>query len=90
MDQTLAAVAGSLACEFEEPPVTGEDSLDVSLHDNELADEVELTVGLIVAINESERPLTVEEVDEFLGVGRLGLAVPGQGMSPDGVTKSYP
>jgi hypothetical protein len=44
------------------------DSLDVPLHDPELQDEVELTVRLIVAANESDRVLTPREVDEVLGV----------------------
>lgn len=44
------------------------DSLDVSLHDSELADEVELTAVLMVAANESPSALAQEEIDEILGV----------------------
>lgn len=61
-------------------PMSSNDSLDVSLHDAELADEVELTVRLIVAANDSERPLSQREVDELLGVRRLsGRRIPRQG-----------
>jgi hypothetical protein len=42
--------------------------LDVSLHDDELADEVELTARLMIAANESARPLSPAEVDAALGV----------------------
>lgn len=50
------------------------DSLDVSLHDSELREEVELMALLMVAANESNRPLTQTEVDEILGVvGGHGL-----------------
>ncbi|HEX6247342.1 MAG TPA: hypothetical protein VFZ64_05675 [Nocardioidaceae bacterium] len=48
----------------------GRDSLDVSLHDHELADEVELTAVLMVAANESATALDQDEVDEILGVQR--------------------
>lgn len=50
------------------------DSLDVSLHDTALAEEVELTARLIVAVNEVERPLARHEVDDILDVTR---ALPG-------------
>jgi hypothetical protein len=46
------------------------DALDVSLHDNVLAEEVELTARLIVAANEVERPLARDEVDDILEVAR--------------------
>lgn len=61
--------------------VTGqEDSLDVSLHDGELAEEVELTVRLIVAANESDRPLSEQEVDDLLEVRRPArVGIPRQG-----------
>ena len=48
----------------------GRDALDVSLHDGDLADEVELTVRLIVAANDSDRPLAQYEVDDLLEVKR--------------------
>lgn len=44
------------------------DSLDVSLHDPALAEEVNLTVALMVAANESEGPLPRDTVDHVLGV----------------------
>jgi hypothetical protein len=44
------------------------DSLDVSLHDPELAEEVTLTVALMVAANESDAPLHPAAVDEVLGI----------------------
>lgn len=46
------------------------DSLEVSLHDNELAEEVELTVRLMVAANDVDRPLRPDEVDALLEVRR--------------------
>lgn len=52
-------------------PSHAPDALDVSLHDNELAHEVELTAGLMVAANESSTRLAVEEIDLLLGVTRV-------------------
>ena len=49
-----------------------EDALDVSLHDSELADEVELTALLMVAVNDADGRLDPRQVDEILGVQRLG------------------
>ncbi len=43
-------------------------NLDVSLHDDDLADEVEMTARLMVAANESDAPLGTEAVDRLLGV----------------------
>ena len=54
----------------------GEDALDVSLHDVELAVEVELTARLMVAANGSDHPLPEEDVDRILEVP--GPAVPSQ------------
>ena len=48
----------------------GRDALDVSLHDSDLAAEVELTASLMVAANESASALAREEVDRILGVRR--------------------
>ena len=42
-------------------------NLDVSLHDDVLADELELTARLMVAANESDAPLSTSEVDRILG-----------------------
>lgn len=47
---------------------TVRDTLDVSLVDQELREEVELTTHLIIAITESDGPLTQEMVDRFLGL----------------------
>lgn len=54
----------------------GEDALDVSLHDVELAVEVELTARLMVAANGSDDPLAMEDVDRILEVP--GPVVPSQ------------
>ena len=48
----------------------GRDALDVSLHDSDLQEEVELTVLLMVAANGAPGPLAQSEVDELLGVPR--------------------
>lgn len=47
------------------------DPLDVSLHDAELREELELTVRLIVAANDSETVLDQREIDEILGTRAL-------------------
>ncbi len=44
------------------------DSLDVSLHDRELRDEVVLTTNLIIASSEADGRLTQEQIDEMLGL----------------------
>jgi hypothetical protein len=44
------------------------DPFDVELEDPELLDEVGLTTGLMVAANQSEGPLSTEEIDELLGL----------------------
>ena len=49
-------------------PTAAPDALDVSLHDSELAHEVELTAGLMVAANESSTRLAIDEIDLLLGV----------------------
>jgi hypothetical protein len=48
--------------------VSQRDPLDVSLHDRELHDEVELMGRLIVAANGSSARLSSEMVDELLGL----------------------
>jgi hypothetical protein len=48
--------------------VARRDTLDVSLHDGELAEEVELTVRLIVAANDSDGALGQREIDDLLDV----------------------
>lgn len=44
------------------------DRLDVSLEDGELLGEVELTVRLILAANDSDSRLSPHEVDHILGI----------------------
>lgn len=44
------------------------DPLDVELEDVELLGEVELTATLIAAANQSEGPLSLEEIDRLLGL----------------------
>ncbi len=44
------------------------DPFDVRLEDDELLDEVELTSNLIVAANQSDRPLSRAEIDRILGL----------------------
>ncbi|WP_203336360.1 hypothetical protein [Nocardioides limicola] len=46
------------------------DPLDVTLEDADLLDEVELTATLMVAASESPGRLSVEEIDQLLGVVR--------------------
>ena len=50
-------------------------NLDVSLHDDVLADELELTARLMVAANESDAPLSTTEVDRILGTGAAVVPV---------------
>jgi hypothetical protein len=44
------------------------DPFDVELEDPELLAEVSLTASLMVAANQSEGPLSVEEIDHLLGL----------------------
>lgn len=46
------------------------DSLNVSLHDSALREEVELTAHLMVAANDSDVMLSQEKVDAVLGLAR--------------------
>jgi len=52
-------------------PVVSGDNLDVSLVDQVLLAELELTISLMVAANGSEQHLTPDEIDDLLGVGPL-------------------
>lgn len=45
-----------------------DDQLDVSLIDKVLLSELELTATLMVAANGSDTHLTLEQIDELLGV----------------------
>ena len=44
------------------------DQFDVTLEDSDLLGEVELTTNLIIAASESDEPLTLDEIDQILGV----------------------
>ena len=44
------------------------DQFDVSLEDSELLSEVELMTSLMIAATESVEPLSLEQIDEVLGV----------------------
>ena len=44
------------------------DQFDVTLEDDELLAEVELTTSLIIAASESDDVLSTEEIDAILGV----------------------
>ena len=54
------------------PTITGSDDVhdqfDISLEDSDLLGEVELTTNLIIAASESDEHLSVDEIDEILGV----------------------
>ncbi len=44
------------------------DSLDVSLHDRELHEEVVLTTNLIIASSEADGRLSQDQIDQMLGL----------------------
>ena len=44
------------------------DQFDISLEDGDLLTEVELTTNLIIAASESDGPLSLDEIDQILGV----------------------
>jgi hypothetical protein len=44
------------------------DPFDVELQDDVLLAEVELTANLIVAANQSDEPLSQEQIDRILGL----------------------
>jgi len=44
------------------------DRLDVSVHDEDVLAEIELTSDLMIAASEHEGPLTQEQVDSILGL----------------------
>lgn len=44
------------------------DQFDVSLEDDDLMGEVELTTNLMIAASEAEEQLTSAEIDHLLGV----------------------
>jgi hypothetical protein len=44
------------------------DQLDVTVHDTEVLDEIEMMTNLIIATSESDGPLTQVRIDAILGV----------------------
>ena len=46
------------------------DQFDVTLEDQDLLREVELTTNLIIAASETDEHLTTDEIDAILGVAR--------------------
>ena len=46
------------------------DQFDVTLEDQDLLGEVELTTNLIIAASEIDRALTLDEIDSVLGIER--------------------
>ncbi len=46
------------------------DQFDVTLEDQDLLREVELTTNLIIAASETDEHLSLEEIDHILGVQR--------------------
>ena len=46
------------------------DQFDVTLEDQDLLREVELTTNLIIAASETDEHLTTDEIDQILGVER--------------------
>ncbi|MDQ3485837.1 MAG: hypothetical protein M3445_10580, partial [Actinomycetota bacterium] len=54
-----------------EPPrkaTSVNDQLDVTVHDTEVLDEIEMMTNLIIATSESDGPLTQVRIDAILGV----------------------
>ena len=75
IEQAARARLSQLAPPQRRCTAPGRDALDVSLHDSDLAAEVELTTSLMVAANESASALAREEVDRILGVRPASPAV---------------
>jgi hypothetical protein len=50
------------------------DQFDVTLEDQDLLREVELTTNLIIAASETDEHLSVAEIDQILGVAQPGQA----------------
>ena len=48
------------------------DQFDVTLEDQDLLREVELTTNLIIAASETDEHLSLDEIDAILGVARPG------------------
>lgn len=55
------------------------DSLNVSVHDGDLHDEVVLLVCLMASVNESASALSQREIDEILGLAPTQKTTPTHG-----------
>jgi hypothetical protein len=44
------------------------DQLDITVHDSEVLDEIEIMTRLIIATSESDAPLSQSRIDELLGL----------------------
>jgi hypothetical protein len=68
-EQTSAGAAAVRAPRRATPPAsrTTRDTLDVSLDDDDLRAETELTVLLMIAANDSDGVLSRREIDRVLG-----------------------
>jgi hypothetical protein len=72
-----------------------DDQFDVSLEDDELLDEVELTASLMVAANRADRHLTQDEIDQVLGLDaqfpsqRPGTSWPDPGARATASTRAH-
>jgi hypothetical protein len=57
------------------------EQVDLRVHDRVALDEIELYTEVLSAVAASDRPLTAEELDRVLGVGRAsgGAVVTGGG-----------
>jgi hypothetical protein len=55
------------------------DSLDVSLHDADLLDEVHLMTDVVIAAQDFSRHLTTAEIDEVLGISAQRVPAPRTG-----------
>jgi hypothetical protein len=58
-------------CRIRNVSLVTTNPLDVSLHDADLREELDLTVRLIVAANDSDTVLGQREIDEILGMQAL-------------------
>ncbi|HZE30077.1 MAG TPA: hypothetical protein VE198_01420 [Actinoallomurus sp.] len=46
-------------------------NVDLRVHDRVALDEIELYSEMLSAVASAERPLTVDEIDMVLGIGRV-------------------
>jgi hypothetical protein len=50
---------------------------DPSLHDEQLENEIKLVGDLVLAASQSEAPMSQDDIDDVLGLGRDDDAAPG-------------